>query len=214
MHIMDGILTPTWIIVWYVIAAAFIAVGAILISKRRKENPRYMPVVALMGAVVFIISVWHIPVPVTGSSGHPCGTALAAIVIGPFPTVVITAIALFIQLFLGHGGITALGANSVSMGVVGGFSGFAVYLVARKLGGSFWLSAGLGGLVGDLLTYATTALQLALNFPGNTATNWVLYMAGFMPTQIPLSIAEFFFTAVTIQYIANRRPEILRRWNK
>ena len=214
MHIMDGILTPTWIILWYVIAAAFVVVGAIIITKRRKENPRYMPVIALMGAVVFIISVWHIPVPVTGSSGHPCGTALSAIVIGPFPTAVITAIALFFQLFLAHGGITALGANTVSMGIVGGFSGYAVYLVSRKLGGSFWLSAGLGGLVGDLLTYATTALQLALNFPGNVGTNWALYMAGFMPTQIPLSIAEFLFTAVTIQYIANRRPEILKRWKK
>jgi cobalt/nickel transport system permease protein len=213
-HIMDGILTPTWIAVWYIIAAAFIIVGTNSISKKRKANPKYMPVLALMGAAVFVISVWHIPVPVTGSSGHPCGTALAAIVIGPFPTAVITAIALFFQLFLAHGGITALGANTASMGIVGGFSGFAVYLVARKLGGSFWLSAGLGGLVGDLLTYATTALQLALNFPGNTATNWTVYMAGFMPTQIPLAIAEFVFTAVTVQYIANHRLDILRGWKK
>jgi cobalt/nickel transport system permease protein len=210
MHIMDGILTPTWIIFWYVIAAIFIAVGAVMISKKRKNDPRYMSIIALMGAAVFIISVWHIPVPVTGSSGHPCGTALAAIVIGPFPTAVVTAIALFFQLFLGHGGITALGANTASMGIVGGFSGYAVYLAARKLGGSFWVAAGLGGLVGDLLTYATTALQLALNFPGNAATNWALYTIGFMPTQIPLSIAEFFFTAVTIQYIANHRPDILK----
>lgn len=214
MHIMDGILTPAWFATWYAIAIAFILVGAIIISKKRKENVRYMPVLALIGTAVFIISIWHIPVPVTGSSGHPCGTALAAIVIGPFPTVVITSIALSFQLFLAHGGITALGANTVSMGIVGGFSGFAVYLIARKLGGSFWLSAGIGGLIGDLLTYATTALQLALNFPGNTTTNWTMYMAGFMPTQIPLSIAEFLFTAVTIQYIANHRPEILRGWKK
>ena len=214
MHIMDGILTPTWIIVWYIIAAAFIVVGARIIVKKRKENPTYMSVLALMGAAVFIISVWHIPVFVAGSSGHPTGTGLAAIIIGPFPTVVITAIALFFQLFLAHGGITALGANTVSMGIIGGFSGYAVYLASRKLGGSFWLSAGLGGLVGDLLTYATTALQLALNFPGNVATSWTVYMAGFMPTQIPLSIAEFVFTAVTVQYIANHRPELLRGWKK
>jgi len=214
MHIMDGILAPIWIVIWYAIAAAFILVGSVMISRKRKENPRYMPVLALMGAAVFIISVWHIPVPVTGSSGHPCGTALAAIVIGPFPTAVVTAIALFFQLFLAHGGITALGANTVSMGIVGGFSGYVVYLVARRLGGSFWLSAGLGGLVGDLLTYVTTALQLALNFPGNTATNWAVYLAGFMPTQIPLAIAEFLFTAVTVQYIASRRPDILGGWKK
>ncbi len=55
---------------------------------------------ALMGAAVFIISVWHIPVPVTGSCSHPVGTPMAAIIVGPFATVVITSIALFFQRFL------------------------------------------------------------------------------------------------------------------
>ena len=107
MHIMDGILTLQWSLIWYLIAAVFIIVGARNIVKKRKENPAIMSVLALMGAAVFVISIWHIPVFVAGSSGHPCGTALAAIVIGPFATTVITAIALFFQLFLAHGGITA-----------------------------------------------------------------------------------------------------------
>jgi cobalt/nickel transport system permease protein len=215
MHIMDGILTPQWSLIWYLIAAVFIVVGARNIAKKRKENPAVMSVLALMGAAVFVISVWHIPVPVTGSSGHPCGTALAAIVIGPFATAVITAIALFFQLFLAHGGITALGANTVSMGIVGGFAGYAIYLAARKLGASLWLSAGLGGLVGDLLTYVTTALQLALSLnPESVLPSWQLFMIGFIPTQIPLAIVEFGFTATTIQYISNHRPEILNWWKK
>lgn len=214
MHIMDGILTPFWSLTWFAVAALFIALGAWQIIKKRRENPLYMSVLALMGAAVFVISVWHIPVPVTGSCSHPCGTTLAAITIGPFATAVITAIALFFQLFLAHGGLTALGANTVSMGIIGGFTGYFTYIVLRKAGASFWLSAGVGGLVGDLATYATTALQLALSLhPDAVLMYWGIFAVGFIPTQVPLAIIEFGFTATAVQYISNHRPEILK-WVK
>ena len=212
---MDGILAPEWCVLWFLVAAAFIAVGARKIVEKRKENPSFMSILALMGAAVFIISIWHLPVAVGGSSGHPTGTAMAAIVIGPFATVVVTSIALFFQMFLAHGGITTLGANTVSMGIIGAFSGYAVYLALRKAGASFWLSAGFAGFVGDMLTYATTALQLALSLhPEAVLSNWALFTAEFSVVQIPISILEFAFTAATIQYITTHRPEMLTWWRK
>ena len=80
-------------------------------------------------------------------------------IIGPFPTVVISAIALFFQTFIGHGGITTIGANTFSMGIVGTFTGFLTFWALRKAGASIWLSAGMGGLVGDLMTYVTSSLR-------------------------------------------------------
>jgi cobalt/nickel transport system permease protein len=211
---MDGILTPEWIILWFIVAAVFIAIGGHQIIKKRRENPSLISIVALMGAAVFIISIWHLPVAVGGSSGHPTGTALAAIVIGPFATVVVTGIALFFQIFLAHGGITTIGANTISMGIVGAFSGYAAYLVLRKVGVSFWLAAGLAGFIGDMLTYITTALQLALSLhPEAVISNWMVFTAEFSVIQIPISILEFAFTGATIQYIMNHRPEILK-WGK
>ena len=60
-----------------------------------------MPMLAMMGAAVFILSVLHIPVPVAGSCSHPTGGALAAITIGLFPAMVINFVALIFQtLFL------------------------------------------------------------------------------------------------------------------
>jgi len=215
LHIMDGILTPEWIVLWFLVAAVFIIIGARKIVKNRRENPSFMSILALMGAAVFIISIWHLPVAVGGSSGHPTGTALAAIAVGPFATVVVTSIALFFQMFLAHGGITTLGANTVSMGIVGAFTGYAVYLGSRKVGASFWLSAGIAGLVGDILTYVTTALQLALSLhPDSVLSNWALFTAEFSIIQIPISILEFAFTAATIQYIINHKPEMLKWWHK
>jgi ABC-type Co2+ transport system permease subunit len=138
---------------------------------------------------------------------------LAAIIIGPLATAAITSIVLFFQAFLGHGGITSLGANLISLGVVGGFTGIGIYMFLKKLGASIWLSAGVAGFIGDLATYACTALQLAFSLnPGSIRQHWEIYMLGYLPTQIPLAILEFAFTAAAVQYIQIHRPEILTWW--
>jgi cobalt/nickel transport system permease protein len=213
LHIIDGILTPEWCIAWYILAGVFVLVGAREIAKKRKINPAYMSLVGLLGAAVFVISVWHIPVPVTGSCSHPVGTPLAAIIIGPFPTVVISAIAIFFQTFLGHGGITTIGANTFSMGIVGTFTGFLTFWGLRKAGASIWLSAGMGGLIGDLMTYVSAAFELSISLhPTNLWTWWAAFTIGYLPTQIPLAILEFGFTAAAVKYIADHRPEMLKWW--
>jgi cobalt/nickel transport system permease protein len=213
MHIADGILTWQWSIAWYIIAIFFVALGARKIAQTRKANPAYMSILALMGAAIFVISVWHIPVAFAGTSSHPNGTALAAIIIGPLATAAITSIVLFFQAFLGHGGITSLGANLISLGVVGGFVGISIYLLLKKLGASVWLAAGVAGFIGDLSTYAFTALQLAFSLnPGSVGQHWEIYMLGYLPTQIPLAILEFAFTAAAVQYIQIHRPEIFTWW--
>lgn len=211
MHISDGILEPQWLLIWWVVALAFIAVGVIQIRKRSKDNPQYLPMLALMGAAIFVISVWHIPVPVTGSCSHPIGTPMSAIIVGPFPTVVVSAIALFFHTFVGHGGLTALGANIISMGIVGTFTGFGTWIALRKFGvGIFW-AAGFAGFVGDVLTYVTTAFELAASLhPENLFYYWGVFSLGFVPTQLPLAIIEFVFTGLVVVYIADVRPEMLK----
>jgi cobalt/nickel transport system permease protein len=211
MHISDGILTPQWCIAWFIVAGIFVAIGAAQINKRRKLNPAYMSIVGLLGAAVFVISVWHIPVPVTGSCSHPAGSPMAAMIIGPFPTVVISAIAIFFQTFIGHGGITTIGANTISMGIVGTFTGYAVWRGLRKAGASIWLSAGVGALIGDLMTYVAAAFQMALSLhPTSFFEWWGIFTLGYLPTQIPLAVLEFGFSAAAVQYVANHRPELLK----
>lgn len=201
MHISDGILEPQWVLFWFLITSMFIALGLSIINKRIREEPSYLPRISLIGAVVFVISVWHIPVPVTGSSSHPVGTPLAAIVIGPFATVVISAIALFFQAFVAHGGLTTLGANTFSMGIVGAFGGYLVYRILKNIS-PLWFSAGMAGLFGSILTYLATALQLALSLnPDNVMYYWELYSLGFIPTQLPVAAAESALTGYALKYI-------------
>lgn len=209
MHISDGILSVQWIFIWYAAAAIFLLFGVREIRKKSRENLAYIPMLALMGAAIFVISVWHIPVPVTGSSSHPTGVAISAVLVGPFATVVISSIALFFQMFLAHGGLTTLGANTFSMGVAGAFSGFLTYACLRRAGISIWVSAGIAAFVSDIMTYVTTALQLALSLhPEAILRYWTIFSLGFLPTQVPLAAVELVFTTATIRHIVEHRPEV------
>lgn len=209
MHISDGILTLKWVIFWFAVSGIFIALGVRMINRRIRDDPSFLPRISLLGAVVFVISVWHIPVPVTGSSSHPVGTPLAAIIAGPFAVVVLSAISLFFQAFIAHGGLTTIGANTFSMGIVGAFSGYFTYRLLKNFT-PLWFSAGMAGFIGSILTYLSTALELALSLnPGNVIHYWKLYSLGFIPTQLPLALAEFAFTAYVIKYINDTGSKVI-----
>src|ERR1700733_13506237 len=212
MHIEDGILSAEACAGWYAATVAFVVPGVFEIKRRVRENLSYKPFLAMVGVAVFVISALHFPVPVTGSCSAPCGTALAAILIGPFATVVISAIVLFFQaIFFGHGGITTIGANTFSMGICGGLSGYAFWKALRAVNCPVWLAAGVAGFVGDLATYLVAAFELALSLHGQVplVKQWMIFFMGYGPTQLPLAIAEAVFTSAVLVAMLNRRPDLL-----
>jgi cobalt/nickel transport system permease protein len=212
MHIAEGILPANWAAVWYAVAFIFVAPGIRLIRRRTREVKGLMPLLGLAGAVVFLISVFPIPVPIAGTSSHPTGTPLAAILVGPFISTVLGALALLIQaLFLAHGGLSTWGANIVSMGLVGSFVGFGVFVLFRRFNAPIFVAALLAGLLGDWATYATTSFELASALHGNGSL-WSMFGAiavAFAPTQLPLGIVEGLFTGGVVTLIYQRRPELL-----
>ena len=212
MHITEGILPLQWAGLWFLVAIPFLAYGLRELNVRSREIPYFKPMVGLVGAAVFVISCMPIPVPTAGTCSHPCGTGMAAILIGPPLTVVITSIALLLQaLFLSHGGLTTLGGNIVSMGLAGGYAGYGVYWLAKRFGASLFVAAFLAGVASDWATYATTSFELAsaLHGSGGFGTMFMSILLSFCPTQIPLGILEGFLTAGAVTFVFARRPEIL-----
>jgi cobalt/nickel transport system permease protein len=212
MHIEDGILSAEACAGWYAATVAFVVPGIYEIKRRVSENLSYKPFLAMVGVAVFVISAMHLPVPVTGSCSHPCGTALAAILIGPFATAVISTIVLFFQaIFFGHGGITTIGANTFSMGICGGLSGYVFWRALRAIDCPVWLAAGVAGFVGDLMTYLVAAFELAWSLHGHVPLlkQWMIFFMGYGPTQLPLAVGEAVFTSAVLVAMLNRRPDLL-----
>lgn len=212
MHISEGILPAGWAIFWFVVAAPFVWLGLREMKTKAALSPQFKPFLGLVGAAVFIISCMPVPVPVIGSTAHPCGTGLAAILIGPWLTALISSVSLALQaLFLAHGGLTTLGANTLSMGVMGALAGYITFKAGRKMGISVYISAFAAGLLADWVTYIGTALFMALALHGD-GSFWTMFLSitlAFTPTQIPLGLLEGFMTAGAYVFILNRRPELL-----
>lgn len=216
MHIMEGFLPWQWCLVWWLIALPCLAYGVYRLKKVMDADREALPLLGVTGGFVFILSSLKLP-SVTGSCSHPTGTGLAAICFGPWITSVICAIVLLFQsLFLAHGGLSTLGANTVSMGIVGPLIGYVVYRALKGTSVNIYLTVFLATALADMFTYVTTSLELALAYPaevGGIGSSFILFMGIFAVTQVPLAIVEGVVLALVFKYIVALKPDILIRLN-
>jgi cobalt/nickel transport system permease protein len=212
MHISEGILPLPWAVLWFALAAPFVALGVRQLNRLSAEDLAMKPLVGLLAAVVFIISCMPIPVPTAGTCSHPCGTGIAAILVGPLVSVVISTVALLIQaLVMAHGGLSTLGADIVSMGIVGSCAGWFVFRALRLAGAGLGPAAFVAGVATDWATYLTTSVELASGIRG-AEPFWPLagkIMLAFVPTQLPLGLLEGAMTAGMVTLLARKRPDLL-----
>jgi cobalt/nickel transport system permease protein len=212
MHISEGILPFPWALFWFVVAAPFLGLGLYRLKAVSRDDLSSKPLVGFIAAVVFVVSCVPIPVPMVGTCSHPCGTAISAILLGPALSVLAAAVALLMQaLFLGHGGLSTLGANIVTMGVMGSFTGFLVFRLLRAAGAGLTLAAFAAGLLADWVTYFSTAFILACALRGNEPFFPLLtkIALAFVPTQLPIGILEGAMTAGMVVLLHRKRPDLL-----
>lgn len=212
MHIMEGFLPLTHCVVWGILCIPFVILGIRSIKNTVGKHRKTLLIFVMMGAYVFVLSALKIP-SVTGSSSHPTGTGLGAILFGPTAMCLIGVIVLLFQaLLLAHGGITTLGANTFSMGIVGPFIAVGVFALCKKLHAPRSLGVFLAASLSDLGTYVVTSVQLAMAHPsatGGFAGSLVEFMTVFALTQIPLAIIEGLLAVVIIKALeAYAAPEL------
>jgi len=216
MHIMEGYLPAIWCIVWFVVSIPVIAYGVYKLNKLVKEERGILPVLAVAGAFIFVLSSLKMP-SVTGSCSHPTGTGIGAIIFGPAITSVLSVIVLIYQaLFLAHGGLTTLGANVFSMGIVGPVVSYLIYKAGMKAKLNFYLIVFLAATLGDWATYIVTSTELALAFPaggiltlGGFFSSFSKFVAIFAITQVPLAIVEGAVSSLLFKYIVEAKSDLL-----
>lgn len=212
MHISEGILPFNWAVIWWVLALAFLIGGLRGLKNYLTRFPERKPLVGFLGAMVFLFSMLPIPVPIAGTCGHPVGVGFSAILIGFSGSIVIGFAVLLLQaLLLAHGGLSSLGANAISMAVIGSLSALLTYKLFQKTKLNLYLSAFMAGLLADWFTYLTTSLQLALALKGEESflPLFLKIAIAFIPTQAPLGLLEGVVTAGIVGVIYKRKPEFL-----
>jgi cobalt/nickel transport system permease protein len=210
MHIMEGFLPHPWWEIWFAITIPIVAYGIYRLSTIAKKHSEAKPLLALMGAFIFVVSALKLP-SVFGSSSHPTGSGLAAVVFGPAVASVLSMIALTFQAtLLAHGGLTTLGANVFSMGIVGPAVAYLTWIVCRAAKVPTPAGVFLAVALADLSTYVTTSVQLALAFPATSFFNsFIQFGTVFAITQIPLAIAEGILAVFIFDFLSKYKGQIL-----
>lgn len=210
MHIMEGFLPVAHAAAWTAAAAPFWGYGAYRLTKTLREKPGNKLLAGAAGGYTMLLSSLKLP-SVTGSCSHPTGVGLGAILFGPGMMFIIgTIVLLFQALLLAHGGITTLGANAMSMAVVGGLVAYWVFKLLRSANFSMGISVFCAAALSDLATYVTTSFQLALAFPDPVGGFWgafVKFNAIFAVTQIPLAVSEGLLTVLIMNALTSYSRE-------
>jgi cobalt/nickel transport system permease protein len=222
MHIPDGFLDPK--ISASMMGAAAIALGVALARVKQavallEKNPalaavantganlaaggrrvlssvgeKFLQKMASVAALVFAAQMFNFPID-NGTSGHLMGAVLAAVLLGPFAGMIAITIVLLVQmLFYADGGMLALGANIVNMGVIGAIGGYYLYVLLKKIMpealaifSAAWCS----------LFVASGICALQIGFSGTIRLGEVL--PAMLKTHAVIGIAEGFITLALVE---------------
>jgi cobalt/nickel transport system permease protein len=204
MHIPDGFLsTPVWAALN---AASLPAVGLMARRARVHAEESRIPLLGTLGAFVFAAQMVNFPVG-AGTSGHLVGGTLLACTLGPAAAgLVMTAVLLVQALLFQDGGVLALGANVVSMAVLGVLAGYLPYQLWGG-GRRRRVSIFLGGML-SVLTSAAAALGF-LFFSGITVPPALVGVP--VALFCVAAILEGLITVAVIEAIERVDPHWIRR---
>lgn len=203
LHLPDGLI-PLWqSIAYWVLTLIFIAIYSFKLS-RHEEKEGLIVKTAILAAATVVVSSLSIPSPF-GVPIHFFLIPLVAILIGPLSGVVVEFLCLIAQFFmLGMGGITSLGANTVTIGVVLSFSTYIFYRLASNL------DTRLGVFSGTLMGVVLASIaQVLILLAAGVATLDVL-LATLVPFYLFVAVLEATANLLIVSFISRSKPELLK----
>lgn len=208
MHIPDGFLNIATVGTTYAISAGGIA-NAIRITNQ-KLGEKQVPLMGILAAFIFAAQMLNFPIA-GGTSGHLIGAALSAILLGPWASLLIMSCVLIAQsLIFQDGGLLALGANILNMGIVATFSSYYIYRLVIQIMGNSRKSMLVGSFAGAWFSvlFAATFCAIELVVSGTSPLRIVLpAMAGIHAL---IGIGEGLITGAVLSLVLATRTDLLR----
>jgi cobalt/nickel transport system permease protein len=221
MHIPDGYLSPSTCAVLYGMAIPFWY--SAFARVKRLIHTRLVPLLAVASAFCFVIMMFNVPLP-GGTTGHAVGVGAAAVVLGPWASMLSVSIALLIQaIFFGDGGITTFGANCFNMAIAGSLVAHFVY---RAIAGKSAIpssrrvaAAAMAGYAAINVSALLTACELGIQpLFFKDASGAPLYAPYALHIAIPAmmlghltfaGLAELFVSGGVVAYLQKTNPALL-----
>ena len=209
MHLAEGVLPLDQAIGWSVLA-----VPVVTWSIRGSQKESAPPPITMAGvtSILFAATLLPLPVPALGATSHICLTPILALLVGVRNVIWPTFFVLLLQaIFFAHGGLTTLGINTLTLGVLGPLTAVGIWRLLQKFDVANGLGLAFACGAGDLGVYVADAVVLAFGLSDAVApsTTFVTVLLGFAPVQIPLSVLEAFASLGIVRALATRRPDLL-----
>jgi cobalt/nickel transport system permease protein len=208
LHAPDGFFSvPVALLMW---AVAIAAIGISVSRAGRTLSERAVPLMGVTAAFIFAAQMINFPV-IGGTSGHLLGGVLAAILLGPWAGTLVMASVIAVQsLLFQDGGLLAMGANIVNMGVIGTMGGYAIYRsLCGLLGGEQrgrMPAAAIAAWSAVMLGAAATSLELAVSGTSPLA----VVLPAMLGVHVFIGIGEAVITVGALALIKSARPDLLR----
>lgn len=204
LHIPDGFLNVTVSVVCWVISIILIGMA---VSKTNKSlGEKQVPLMGIMAAFIFAAQMINFPVA-GGTSGHLLGGALAAIVLGPWAgMLVMTAVVAVQGLLFQDGGLLAMGANILNMGLITAAIGYGLYRSVMNASQTTKLAAaGVAAWLSVMAGALATSLELWLSGTSNLQT----VVIAMLSVHALIGLGEALVTVAALSFIFRTRPDLL-----
>ncbi|MEA2631066.1 MAG: cobalt/nickel transport system permease protein [Chloroflexota bacterium] len=197
MHIPDAVLDPK-----VAAATGALAVAGLLVGLRKLERQLGERTTVLMGtmsAFVFAAQMVTFPLGPLPISGHLMGGVLSAVMLGPWAGAVVLGAVLIVQcLLFGDGGLTALGANFINMGLIGAIGGRPGVLIGGMI--AAWFSV--------LLASGAFAVELAASASGRGA-DFFRILSWMALVHAGIGLGEALITGLVLRFVLLTRPDLV-----
>lgn len=204
LHVPDGFLSlPISLVAWVI---ALVTLYFALRNAQMTLDERLAPLAGIMAAFVFAAQMLNFPVA-GGTSGHFIGATLVAIVLGPWlGMLTMTAVISLQALLFQDGGLLAMGANIVIMGIVPAFVGYGAYQMIRKQGRGVRL---VGTAVAAWLSVMMAALMTALLISFSGTSTLAVAVPMMLSVHALIGLGEALITVAALSFIERTQPVLL-----
>lgn len=210
MHMADGLISVPIGIIFLVISFIMMAFSIKKINDSKDDHK--IPMMAVMGAFVFVAQMINFTIPGTGSSGHIGGGILLCLILGQYPAFLSLCSVLIIQcLFFGDGGLLALGCNMFNMGVIPCFIAYPL-IIKPLLKNHFnvkrlMMTSLIGVIVGlELGAFAVVLETVASQITQLPFLSFVVLM---LPIHLAIGLIEGIITALVVSYVYKENPQMI-----
>ncbi|QDV33316.1 energy-coupling factor ABC transporter permease [Tautonia plasticadhaerens] len=208
MHIPDHVLSQPVLVATGAIALGGFGYGLRRMERRLKE--RSMVLMGIMAAFVFAAQMVNFPLLVLPASGHLIGGVLAAVMLGPWAGAVVMGTVLIVQaLMFADGGILALGANFLNLGLIASVGGYAIYEpIRRAIGGKPGVL--IGAMVAAWFSVLLSSLSFAVQLAASGWWSELPKVLGWMAlVHAVIGLGEAMITGLVLRSVLAVRPDLV-----